>query len=72
MASFIPLSSRIVLRCQVGTTADGAPKIGSLSISKVNPDLSADGVNAVATAFGGLLSVPVVEAHKSDVDLVSA
>lgn len=72
MASFVPLSSRIVMRCQVGTTAEGAPKLGSLSVPKVDPALAADKVEAVVTALGGLLSVPVVESQKSDVNRVLA
>ena len=72
MASFVPMSSRIVMRCQVGTTVDGTPKLGSLSVSKVDPALTADKVDAVVTALGGLLSVPVVESQKADVNLVSA
>lgn len=71
MASFVPSSSRVVLRCQVGTSADGAPKLGSLSISRANPAMTADQLDAVAAAMGTLLDVPVVEVHKIDTDIVS-
>lgn len=72
MASFVPLSSRISMRCVVGTTADGAEKLGSISLSHIDPAATAEAVDAVVTAMGGLISVPVAEAHKSTVELVSA
>ncbi|PIE55213.1 MAG: DUF1659 domain-containing protein [Dethiosulfovibrio peptidovorans] len=72
MATYNPMGSRISLICQVGTGADGQPELGRLSISRVNPNLTADQIDSLSQKLGGLLSVPVVEVRKTDTDTVVA
>lgn len=71
MAAYVPLSSRFSLKCNVGNDASGAPKLGSISIPHVDPAITADVADTVTTALGLLLSVTVMEVHRSTVDLIS-
>lgn len=70
MASYNPMDSRISLVCQVGTGADGQPKLGTVSISRVNPNLTADQVDSLSDKLGVLLTAPVLETRKTDIDRV--
>ena len=49
-----PISSTISLKVEVGTTASGATKYGSRSISYINPALSNEGAYDAGDAIGAL------------------
>lgn len=70
MASFTPLGCSVRLRVTVGTAVDGTPKLGFLTISKVDPTATPDAIDTAAKALGLLLAPSIVEVHRSSNDLV--
>lgn len=71
MAAFTPLNCSAKMRVQVGTTVDGTPKLGTLTIGKVDPSATADAIESTLNALGAIISTPLIEIHKSSTDLVA-
>lgn len=72
MASFLSEGSRLILKVQTGTDEWGKPKSKTLSWRGIDPQASADVVNAVANALAGLCIYPRLEVQKQDTNLVAA
>lgn len=66
-----PISSTISLKVEVGTTASGATKYGSRSISYINPSLSNENALDAGEAIGALQTHTVAGITRTNkVDLV--
>jgi hypothetical protein len=72
MASFLSEGSRLILKVQTGSDEWGKPKSKTLSWRGIDPEASADDVDAVANALAGLCLYPRLEVQKQDTDLVTA
>jgi len=68
MASYIPVQSRLNIRVQVGTDAEGNPMLANLNIRDIDPAATAEAIASVAQAIGSLLAYPVVDTYKIDTD----
>ncbi len=71
MAGYMPESSRLSLRLQVGVDGEGKAVHRSLSLRNVNAAATADSVSAVTSALGNLLEFPIVKVQKVDTDMVA-
>ncbi|AER65960.1 hypothetical protein Tlie_0216 [Thermovirga lienii DSM 17291] len=68
MASYIPVQSRLNIRVQVGTDAEGKPVLANLNIRDIDPAATAEAIASVTQAIGSLLAYPVVDTYKIDTD----
>jgi hypothetical protein len=72
MAQVTPLSRHLQLQFEVGTNADGTPKIQSRNFAHVSPNASDDDVLAVGQALAALFSDPLYAVARVDQDELSA
>jgi hypothetical protein len=72
MAQVTPLSRRLQLQVQVGTMADGSPKVSTYSFSNVSPQASDDDILAVGQALAALFADPLVQIARVDQEALSA
>lgn len=70
MATYNAQESRIRMSFQIGTNPSGSPKMRSESFGGIDATAVADDVDAVLTAYGGLLDYTVSEKTKEDEDIV--
>lgn len=66
MAQATPMSRRLLLQFQVGTTASGLPKIVGHNFANVSPQALDDDLLAVGQALSALFSDPLHEVVRVD------
>ncbi len=72
MAQVTPLSRHLQLQFQVGTNADGTPKIQSRNFANVSPSASDDDVLAVGQALAALFGESLYAVARVDQDQLTA
>ncbi len=73
MAEFLPVKASIQARLNTGTNPDtGRPIVRNVSMSRVNPDITAAGFKAVADLLEPVFEVPVAEFRFLMTDMLDA
>lgn len=66
MAQVTPISRVLQLQFQVGTTADGRPKLQNRNYSHISVNVTDDDVLAVGQALAGLSADPIFQIARID------
>jgi hypothetical protein len=70
MAQVTPISRRLQLQFQVGTTASGLPKLMNRNFAHISPTASSDDLLAVGQALAALFPDPLYGVAKVDQDSI--